>query len=174
MEASSLFEQAGRVAARAQFDDMYPGNYEDDVKLLEDFLNWVWKERGRNELFKQATEVRSLPSSTVGKFRFHFDLPEGMAFDEEEITEALLRSVDDFKGLKNKVFVLNCDGHRSGKFRIFFDYSEQVHESFVALKNERKRKREVAPGLGAPEGPDEKVAEAVAEAKAEPEAEPEA
>ena len=61
-----------------------------------------------------------------------------------------------------------------GKFRIFFDYSDQVHESFVALKNERKRKREVAPGLGAPEGPDEKAAEAVAEAKGEAEPEPEA
>jgi len=174
MEASSLFEEVGEVAARVQFDDMYSGNYHDDVKSLEDFLNWVWKEHGRKELFKQAADVRSVSSSTVGKFRFHFDLPEGMVFDEEEITEALLRSVDDFKGLKNKVFVFkNCVDNSLGKFRIFFDYSDQVHESFVALKNERKRKREVAPGLGAPEGPDEKAAEAVAEAKGEAEAEPE-
>ena len=172
--ASSLFEEVGKVAAQVQFDDMYSGNYDDNVKSLEAHLKRMWEERGRKELFKQAADVRSAPSSTVGKFRFHFDLPEGMAFDEEEITEALLRSVDDFKGLKNKVFVFKNCGNPLGQFRIFFDYSDQVHESFVALKNERKRKREAAPGLDAPEGPDEKVAEAEAEAADEPEPEPEA
>jgi hypothetical protein len=151
---------------------MYSGNYDDDVKSLEAYLKRMWEERGRKELFKQAADSRSAPSSTVGKFRFHFDLPEGMVFDEEEIAEALLRGVDDFKGLENRVFVFkNCGEAHLGKFRIFFDYSEQVHESFVALKNERKRKREAAPGPGAPEGPDEKVAEAEAEAADEPEAE---
>lgn len=160
-EAPLLFKEVGKVAAQVKFDEMYSGNYHDDVKSLEAHLNGMWKERGRKELFKQAAESRSAPSSTVGKFRFHFDLPKGMVFDEDEITEALLRSVDDFKGLKNKVFVFkNSSQADLGKFRLFFDYSDQVHESFVALKNERKRKREVASGLGAPEGPDEKVAEA--------------
>ena len=173
--ASSLFEEVGKVAAQVQFDDMYSENYDDNVKSLEAHLKRIWEERGRKELFKQAADVRSAPSSTVGKFRFHFDLPEGMAFDEEEITEALLRGVDDFKGLTNKVFVFkNCGQAHLGKFRLFFDYSDQVHESFVALKNERKRKREVASGLGAPEGPDEKVAAAVPEVEAAAAAEPEA
>ena len=164
---SLLFEEVGKVAAQVQFDAS-SGNYYDDVKSLEAYLNRMWKERGRKELFKQAAESRSAPSSTVGKFRFRFDLPKGMVFDEDEITEALLRSVDDFKGLKNKVFVFkNHSQDALGKFRLFFDYSDQVRESFVALKNERKRKREVASGLGAPEGPDEKVAEAKAGAEAE-------
>ena len=140
---------------------MYSGNYDDNVKSLEAHLKRMWEERGRKELFKQAADARSAPSSTVGKFRFHFDLPEGMVFDEEEIKEALIRGVDDFKGLTNNVFVFkNCAQSQLAKFRIFFDYSDQVHESFVALKNERKRKREAAPGLDAPEAADEPEAEA--------------
>ena len=162
MSKPTLLEVAGKICAQAKFKRTYADKDDDIEKFAAFFQEW-WKEH-KKDVLTDAAERDS------GLYCGDFTIPKGLAFTDNDLEAIVLDIIEDFQGLKGKVFVHEGDG--PDHFRLSINFRAERDEAWNELKME-KRKRVLSQGSDAKKAKKADKEEAVKEeAVKEEDAEP--